>query len=181
MHLGVVLRDCVGNLLQDDRLARLGGRDDEATLALADGSDEVDHALRELLVAGLEPQALLRVERRQVAELDAVGVLLQRAAVDRIDPDDCVVLLTPGALAIARLTDRADDRVALAEVVLLDLAERDVDVVRTGQVAARTHEGVVLKDVEDAGDRQQDVVLGDLGLEIIATTATLAVALTRAA
>ena len=47
-------------------------------------------------------------------------------------------------------------------------AERDVDVVRAGQVAGGAHERVVVEDVEDAGDRDQDVVLGDHRLGFVA-------------
>src|SRR5690349_24242304 len=39
--LGVVGGDGVGDLLEDDRLARAGGRDDELALAEADGRHEV--------------------------------------------------------------------------------------------------------------------------------------------
>ena len=99
VDLGVVGRDRVGDLLQHDRLAGLGRRDDEAALALADRGDEVDDALRELLGLGLEAQALLRVERRQLAELDAGRGVLDRQAVDRVDLDERVVLL---AAATAR-------------------------------------------------------------------------------
>ena len=126
--------DRVGDLLQHERLAGLGRRDDEAALALADRGDEVDDAGRELLGLGLEAQALLRVERGQLAELDAVRGLLDGQAVDRVDLDDRVVLLAAALLlALARLADGADDGVALAQVVLLDLAERDVDVVVPGR------------------------------------------------
>ena len=44
-------------------------------------------------------------------------------------------LLWPGILAVARSADGTDDGVALAQVVLLDLGQRDVDVVGAGQVA----------------------------------------------
>ena len=178
--LRVVLRDRVGDLLQHDRLAGLGGRDDEAALALADRRDEVDHALRELLRRRLHAQALLRVQRRQVAEFDAVRRVVRREAVDRVDLDERVVLLAPVLLALARLLDRSDDRVALAQVVLLDLPERDVDVLLAGEVTGRADEGVVVEDVEDAGDRDEDVVLGDLGLELVALAAA-ALAATAAA
>src|SRR5690606_7424840 len=121
--------DRVGDGLKNERLARLGRRDDEAALALADRRHEVDDAGRELLRLGLEAQALARVERGQLAELDALARLLDGEAVDRVDLDDRVVLLAAAlVVAIARLADGADDGVALAQVVLLDLAERDVDV-----------------------------------------------------
>ena len=60
-----------------------------------------------------------------------------------------------------RLPNGAGDDVALAQAVLADLGERDVDVVRARQVAGGADEGVVVEDVEDAGHREQDVVLGD--------------------
>ena len=183
VDLGVVDRDGVRDLLQHDGLAGLGRRDDEAALALADRRDEVDDALRELGRLGLEAQALLRVQRRELLELDACGRLVDGLAVDGVDLDERVVLLAAVRLAVARLLDRADDRVALAQVVLLHLAERDVDVARAGQVAGGAHEGVVVEHVEDARDRDQHVVVEDLGLELVAgaaLTAALAVAVTAA-
>ena len=99
-------------------------------------------------------------------ELDAVLELLGRLAVDRGDADQGVELLAGGLLAavfaFARCTDGADDGVALAQVVLLDLGEGDVDVVRARQVTGGADERVVLQHVQDAGDGQQDIVLGDL-------------------
>ena len=165
---------------QHDRLAGLGRRDDESALSLADRRDEVDDALGQLLGSRLEAQALLRVERSELAELDALRCILDRKAVDRVDLDERVVLLAAGLLALAGLLDRTDDGVALAQVVLLDLTERDVDVTRAGQVARRADEGVVVEHVEDAGDRDEDVVLADLGLELVARLAAALVALTVA-
>ncbi len=122
-----------------------------------------------LVGLGLEAEALGRVQRGQLAELDAVGGLLDGQAVDRVDAHDRVVLLAALAVvALARLADRADDGVTLAQVVLLDLAERDVDVVVAREVAAGAHEGVVVENVEDARDRDEHVILGDLGLEVVA-------------
>src|SRR5690606_1262237 len=59
------------------------------------------------------------------------------------------------------------DRVALAQVVLLHLAERDVHVTGPREVAGGAHERIVVKDVEDAGDRDQHIVLADLRLELV--------------
>src|SRR5690606_11138508 len=182
VDLGVVLGDRLRDGLEDERLAGLGGRDDEAALTLADGGDEVDDPRRELLGSRLETQALVRVDRRQLAEVDAARGLVDALAVDRVDLDDRVVLLTPSTrVALARLTDGADDRVALAQVVLLDLAERDVDVGGAGQVTRGAHERVVVEQVEDAGVRDEHVVVGDLRLELVevaAATVAVAVAVT---
>jgi hypothetical protein len=61
--------------------------------------------------------------------------------------------------------------------------QRHVHVVRTGQVTRRPNKRVVIKDVENSGDRDQDVVLGDLGLFVAfaAPRAATAAALASAA
>ena len=48
--LRVILADGVGQLLQQDRLARPGRRHDQAALALADGREEVDDPHAEVAV-----------------------------------------------------------------------------------------------------------------------------------
>ena len=73
---------------------------------------------------------------------------------------------------------------------LLDLAERDVDVVRAGQVAGGADERVVVEDVEDAGDRARGrrprVISGSSASgrrsgRAVATATALAVAVAAAA
>ncbi len=150
----------------------LAGRDDEAALALADGCHQVDDPRREVAGLGLEPQPLLRVERRELAEVDARLGLVRLQAVDGVQANERVELLaTVGTalrlLALARRLDRAGHRVALAQRVALHEAERDVDVVRPWQVAGGTHEGVVVEHVEDAGHRDENVVVGDLQLGLV--------------
>ena len=56
--LGVVGGDRGGHRLQDLRLAGLGGRDDQAALALADRRDDVDDPADQVVRAGLEPEPL---------------------------------------------------------------------------------------------------------------------------
>src|SRR5690606_38554418 len=77
------------------------------------------------------------------------------------------------------LPDRATDGVTLAQPVLLDHGEGDVDVVGSGQETTRPDEGVVVEDVEDPSDRDEDVVLADdrLGVRALPSTpVTVAVA-----
>src|SRR5690606_8197167 len=124
-------------------------------------------------------QPLLRVQRRQLAELRAVLCLLGVHAVDRVEADQRVELLA--LLPLARLAHRARDHVTLAQTVAADLGEGDVHVVRAGQVAAGAHERVVVEDVEDAGDRDEDVVLGDRRLAVAVPVASAAVALAEPA
>ena len=90
-------------------------------------------------------------------------------------------------LALALRAHRAGDGVAAAQPVLAHLGERDVDVVRAGQVPGGADEGVRIEDVEDAGDRHQHVVVANLGLgravrgEAVAAGAAVAVAVAAAA
>src|SRR4051812_16206375 len=180
--LGVVRGDRVGDRLQHHRLAGLRRADDQRTLALADRHDQVDDPRGQLVRLGLQAQALLGVQRGQLVELGALARLLRVQAVDRVQPHERVVLVL--ALALARLPDGAGDRVATAQAVAADLGQRDVDVVRPGQVARGADERVVVQHVEDAGDRQEDVVLGDgrlALLEALAPGAAAAVAVAVAA
>ena len=150
----------------------LDGATMRPALALADRGDEVDDPGREVARLGLQPQPLLRVQRRELAELDARLGLVRLQAVDGVEADQGVELL-PAAGAVLRLLalagrlDRAGDGVALAQRVPLDQAERDVDVVRPGQVPGGADEGVVVEHVEDAGHRDEDVVVGDLELGLV--------------
>ena len=136
---------------------------------------------------GLEAQPLLRVERRQLAELRP-GCGPSPGSTPLTVSRRTSALNFSLALALARLAHGAGDRVALAQAGLADLRQRDVDVVRAGQVARRPDERVVVEDVEDAGDRDEDVVLADLGLrprrrrrDAVAAAAAAAVAVAVAA
>src|SRR5207248_5261850 len=64
-----------------------------------------------------------------------------------------------------------------AHAVLLDLRERDVDVVGSGEVARGADEGEVVHDMDDAGDRNEDVVLVDDRLAVHRQPPTLTLAL----
>ena len=98
--------------------------------------------------------------------------LLRVQPVDLVQADQRVELLA--ALALARLPDRALDDVALAQPVPADLGQRDVHVVGAGQVAGGADEPVVVQHVQDAGDRDEDVVLADHGLGLAAAAALAA-------
>jgi hypothetical protein len=127
---GVVRGDGVGDGLQQHRLARTRGGDDQRALAFAQGGHQVEHARREIVRRGLEPDAAHRVQGRQVVEEDLFLRSIGRFEVDGVDLDQREV-----ALVLFRWTDLAADRVPGAQVELADLRGRDVDVVRSGQVA----------------------------------------------
>src|SRR5690606_28430457 len=157
----------VRDRLQDHRLTGLRRGDDQGALALAHRHDQVDDATGQLVRLGLQPQPLVRVQRRQLVELRAVLRRLRVQTVDRVDPNQRVELL-PRLLTFPRLADHALDGVTAAQPVLANQRQRHVHVVRPGEITGSPHERVVLQHVEDAGHRQQHVVLADLGLTAIA-------------
>ncbi|MNM74426.1 hypothetical protein D3C81_861870 [compost metagenome] len=130
--LGVVAGDVGRDVLQHDGLAGLRRRHDQAALALADRRAEVDDAAGEILggtVAGFHLHALVGEQRSEVLEQDLVLRVFRAIEVDRVDLQQREV-----ALALFRRSNLADDGVAGAQVEAADLAGRDVDVVRAGQI-----------------------------------------------
>ena len=129
VHLGVIGGDRVGDRLQQHRLAGARRRDDQPALALAERRHQVHDARGQVLGIGFEPDAFLRVERRQVLEEDALLAAGRRLEVDRLDLDQREV-----ALAFLRRPDLPGDGVAGVQIELADLRRRDVDVVGPGEV-----------------------------------------------
>ncbi len=134
--------------------------DDQAALALADRSREVDDPRGHGAGLALETEAVVRVDRRQVLEVPAAARLFRRFAVDAVDLQQRRVLL--GLLRRAHL---ALDHVAAAKLEAADLRHGRVHVLVAGQVARGADEAVALvKNVEDA--HHVDEALGfHLGLE----------------
>jgi murein L,D-transpeptidase YcbB/YkuD len=160
--LGVVLGDGVRDLLQQDRLARLGRRGDQRALPLPHRREQVDDARLDAAVLGLEIELLLRVERGEVVEEDLLLRHLGALEVDRLHAQQGEV-----ALALLGRTHLAGDGIAGVQIEALDLRGRDVDVVGTGQVVVgrRTQEAVALgQDLQHPLGEDQAVLLG-LGLE----------------
>ena len=114
---------------KQDRLAGARRRDDQAALALADRRDQVDDAARQLLAAVSRTKPRVRVQRRQVLEVGAPAVSSGRAAVDQLDLHQGEVVLP-----LDRQADRPFDDQAGPQAQAADLARRDVDVFRRGQV-----------------------------------------------
>ena len=176
MHVRVVVHDRAGHVLQQHGLAGLRRRHDQATLALADGAGQVQHAAGDVLgaaVAAFEDEALPREQRREVFEQGLVLRRFRRLVVDGVDLGQREV-----ALAVLGRTDVADQVVAGAQVEAANLRRRDVDVVGTGQVAGigRAQEAEAVRqdfqhafadDVAGAGQHAQqlegDVLLARAG------------------
>ena len=110
---------------------------------------------------GLEHEALLRIERRQVLEEQLVARLLGRFEVDRLDLDQREV-----ALPFLRRPNLARDGVAGLQVELADLRRRHVDVVRAGQVVVvgRAQEAESVRQHFEHAFREDEAAL--LGLRL---------------
>src|SRR5258705_6926 len=142
--------------------ARASRGDDQPALPFPDRRQEIHDPGGHVLGARLQPELLLRIERRQVVEEDLVLRGLGRLEVHRLHPQEREV-----PLAVLGRADLAGDRVAGAEVEPLDLRRRDVDVVRTREIVVvrGTEESVSLgEDLQDPFREDQAVLLG-LSLE----------------
>src|SRR5674536_369804 len=137
--LRVVGRDCVGDRLENHRLASLRRADDQTALALADRGDQVDHPGGQHVRLGLQPQSVLRVERGQRGELRPLSTRLQVSAVDLVQAHQRVVLVVP--LAVAGLADRPGHRVTTTQSCLLytsDAADEEDSVDLGGRRSIKT-------------------------------------------
>ena len=119
--------------------------------ALAERRQPLDRLERHVL--GVEREPLGRPRGRQVLELRALGDLVGRAAVDRVDADE-----RREPLRAARRAHRAGDPVAAHELAALDLRGGHVDVVvgRLRRVEADERRAVA----EQLDDALGDAVLG---------------------
>ena len=79
-------------VLQQHGLAGARRRDDEAALAFADRRQQVHDAAADVLAHGLQLDALLGIERREVVEEDLVARLFGRLEVDGLDLDQREIL-----------------------------------------------------------------------------------------
>ena len=83
--LGMVGCDALGDGLQHHRLPGLGRRDDQRALALAEGAEQVDHAVGEVGLTladqpALEPELLVGMDGAEAGEVGAAAELGGRAA-----------------------------------------------------------------------------------------------------
>ena len=172
MHLGVVGLDRVGDLLQDRRLAGLGGRHDHPALTLADGREQIDDPGGQFRRPGrLEPKPLVGEQRREVLEPRAVPGFIGRKSAHGVDADERRELLVR-----RRGAARTFDEVTAAHGEAAGLADGDVDVFRTRQVSLGPQEPIpFVAQVEQAA--HGDELAGVLGflpasLKLALTTAT---------
>ena len=144
--LRVVGRDRVGDLLEHGRLARLGWRNDQTALTLADGGNQIDDARKDVVGLALHFEMKPDVGKQwgEVTELDPVLGFFRINAVHGERAHQCrKLLLGP------RRPNRSGADVALAESMLSNLVGGDVHVLLAGKVTGAPQEPVALgKDVE---------------------------------
>jgi hypothetical protein len=116
VDLRIVLRDRIGDRLQNEGFTGFRRRHDEPALTFSNRGDQIDDAGGQLAGIRFQAQALLRVEGGELAEFDPVCRLFDRQAVDRFNFDDRVVLLTAVVVVLLRLANGADDGVTLAQI-----------------------------------------------------------------
>ena len=159
----VIGRDRMGDVLQHHRLAGARRRHDQRPLALAERRDQVDDPGRQILacrVVEFERELLFGVERGQIVEIDPLAQAVGLIKIDRIHLEEREI-----ALAVARRTDLALDRIAGAQPKAANLARADIDVVGPRQVIGfrRSKKSKpVGKDFEHAVAGNRYVVLGQL-------------------
>ena len=132
LRLGVVLRDRMGDLLQDHGLAGSRRRDHQRPLTEAERGHHVDDPRFDAvgLVGDLELDAVVRVERRQVLEGRQFVKDLRIPTVDLLDAEHREI-----RLGLLRRSNEPLDHHAATETETAHLARTDVDVVGAGQVA----------------------------------------------
>ncbi len=160
-HFGIIVGDRAGDVLQKHGLAGPWRRNDQRALALAERRDDVDHPRRLVLdgrVERVELELLVRIERRQIVEIDAVADLLGIVEVDRRHPGQREI-----ALAFLGSANLALDRVAGAQAEAADDRRRHIDVVRTGEIIGlgRAEEAeAVVQHLDGARTHDLDPILG---------------------
>ncbi len=112
--IGIVGRDAVADMLNEDRLAGTRRGDDQRALALAQRRQQIHHARGDGLLAGFEAEPFFRIDGRELVERFDFRVVVGRDAIDIED------FFQAWALSAAVSLDHAADENPLAEPELLD-------------------------------------------------------------
>ena len=128
--VGMVLRDRIGDVLQQDCLTGFRRRDDEGSLSLANRGEHIDHTCGDTSAAAArERELLVREEGYKMLERHTVAYHLGRKAVDGDHTAQRIIFL-----AGARGPYSALHHVTGLESELADLLLRNVNVVRAGKI-----------------------------------------------
>ena len=158
----MVLLDGLGDRLQQRRLSGPRGRDNQAALALADGRQELhDPGVEVLRIAILEQYFLVRIQRRELLEMDVAPLVdddVRKHEVDGLDLDQGEVFLP-----VLGRPDDARNGVSGAQLELADLGGRNVDIVLAGKIAefgGPQEPEAVFQALQDAFGEEQSLLFG---------------------
>ena len=111
-------------------------------------------------IGHLELQALVRIKRRQIVEMNLMPDFFRVLEIDRIDLKQREI-----ALAFLGTADQTFHRIAGAQAEPANLRRRDINIVGTGQIIriGRAQEAeAILQDLDDAFADDLDVAAGQL-------------------
>src|SRR5580704_17554526 len=121
--------DRVGDVLQEHGLAGARRRNDQAALPFAEGRKQIHDAGAGVFAGGLEFEAFLRIQRRQVVKQNLVAGFVRRLKVDGLNLDEREVFF-----AFVRRAYLAADCVTGFKVKFANLGRGDVNVVGARKV-----------------------------------------------
>jgi len=158
VYLRMVGGNGVRYFLEQYGFTGAGRRDDQGALSFADRGHQVYDPHVHVLARGLQADALLGIQRRQVVKQDPVLELFRVLEVHGLDPEERVK-----PLVVLRGAYLAGNGIAGLKAEQPDLRRGHIDVVRAGQVVVvgRAEEPVpVGKNLENAAGEDEALLLG---------------------
>src|ERR1019366_6005010 len=154
LHVGVVLRDGVRHRLQQERLSGLRGGDDQAALASADRSHEIENASGDLVGRGFHPEPLVGVDRHTLVKLDVLAAIVR--GLETLDREN---LLDDRTLRAPRYGFGLDEK-SVFEVLGLDeeLRKEGVTPLREVRLGRDERARMVAVELDDSLDRRARLV-----------------------
>ncbi len=174
LDIGVIALDAVGDVLQQNRLARLGRRNDESAGAEADGAEQIDEPTSWRATLVFKGDARLRVERGEFSEGLVAAILRRREPFDRHDARDGGPCLARAVALFSGPHDRGlgDNALCMAQRKMLCERKRHIDiVVRLDQAVAKLADAaiIVARPFENAlaGEGWQVLLVGRIAVHPI--------------
>ena len=174
LDIGVIALDAVGDVLQQNRLARLGRRDDESARAEADGAEQIDEPTSGRATLVFKGDARLRVERGEFSEGLVAAILRRREPFDRHDARDGGACLARAVALLPGPHDRGlgDNALCMAQRKMLRERKRHIHIVmRLDQAVAKLADAaiIVARPFENAltGEGGQVLLVGRIAVHPI--------------
>ena len=140
-RLGVILRDHIGEVLQNLRLASIRGAQQQTALTKADGRDQVGntHSVAALTVVALQVDTAAGIDRRQFLKGRTNAHLIRHITVDAGDVQHRGILI-----ALALRTGLSHNQVAGAQSKAANLRHGDINILAGWQIILRTEKAIAI-------------------------------------